>query len=218
MPPTADASPSPRRTVLAAAAGFVLAAVIALVLALTGVLPGKSEAKPSGASIDLPRTFAGHVPVSMTAPALANPKQRRFLAANDRYFTTHTSQALRSAYQGAGAAVSEYYADNDLNRSLVVWAVRAHSPPPVVPYSNPRYLGLAAPLRQVVRIGPVYCDVRRAPVTAGRQVPPKDVFVSSCQRTSASLTVWVIPSGSEDVSHRPAGVAMLVDRMWNEVG
>jgi len=194
----------------------VLAAVIALVLALTGALPGKDEAGPSAASISLPRAFGGHVALSMTAQARANPNATRALGASDRYYATHTSAALRAAYRGAGAAVSVYYGRNDLS-VLRVWAVRAHTPPPVLPYQDPHYLGLAAPVRDVMRIGQVYCDVQRQPVPAGGQVPTEGVYVGSCQRTSPSLTVWIMPGGSADVGHHPDVMARLVNQMWNEV-
>jgi hypothetical protein len=216
VPPPTDAPPSSARTVLAAAAGFVLAALIALVLALTGVLPGKDEAGASAASISLPRSFAGHVALSMTTQAQANPNTTRALNAYDRYYATHTGAALRTAYHGAGAAVFVYYGRTDLS-ILRVWVVRAHTPPPVLPYQDPRYLGLAAPVREVMRIGQVYCDVQRQPVPAGKQVPTEGVYVGSCQRTSSSLTVWIMPGGSEQVGHHPGAIARLVNQMWNAV-
>ena len=214
-PPSPSTAPSRGRTALAAVAGFVLAAVIGLVLALTGALPGKSGGS-SAAGVKLPTTFAGRVPLSMTRQAHEQADLAKNLAVNDQYYVAHTTAALREAYGGAAAAVSVYYKGPDLAR-FEVRAVRAHTPPPVDVYSDAKAEGLAAPTQQVTRLGDVYCQVRTQVVTAGSPVPPDDVYVEFCQRTSSTLTIWIYPGGTDESDHRPAAVAALVDQMWDEV-
>jgi hypothetical protein len=215
-PPSAPTAPSRGRTALAAVVGFALAAVIALVLALTGALPGKSGSDTSAAALQLPATFAGRVPLSMTPQAHQQADLAKNLAANDQYYVAHTTAALRQAYSGAAAAVSIYYKGPDLAR-FEVRAVRAHTPPPVDVYSDAKAEGLAAPTHQVARLGEVYCEVRTQVISAGSPVPPDDVYVQFCQRTSSSLTIWIYPGGTDESDHHPAAVAALVDQMWDEV-
>jgi hypothetical protein len=206
---------------LAGATGFVLAAVIFVVLVVTGVVrsdDGNSVAGsdgssgPSRAAITLPRTIGGFtwLGVKQRSTDGGNPGQ---LAAHEQLVDQRTSAALSAAHDGAAAVVHQY-TDPSQHTFYTVLVVRDGTPPPVVGVSSAKLQGLAEPMQRIVRVGTAYCEIDVVRATPYGQTPGPDADdVASCQRSTGSLTV-VIRSG---VAHDPHAVVAFLDRVWQLV-
>ncbi len=218
-PTTPGTASAPRRSLLlAGAAGFVLAAVIAIVLAVAGVLPGKNDSGTGGtssASISLPKTLGTYVRFEDTK--LNKSSRAAKSVANEKTTEVKTASALSAAYGGAGAAV-QVYADQKLATTLAAWAVRGPTPRPVVAYVDAKYLGLAQPPHEIKKVGSSFCSISTIQSTpAGHTPPPDATHTDYCQRSSGSLTVTVYAYGDSKLSQHPDQVAGLVDRVWSSV-
>lgn len=220
VPSSGQPAPGPARgpLVLAALGGFVLAAVIALVLWATGVFDsGSSDGGSSDASISLPAKVGSYV--RFQDVTLNKQPRAKAVVANNEQSDARTAAALSRAYGGAGAAV-QTYADQKLATTFTVWAVRARTPDPVVGYEDAKFLGLAVATDTVQHIGPVTCQLHNNATPAGK-LPAKDAAtVVLCQRTSESLTVVVrnvSGVGTPALNNSPNGVAAVVDQVWDAV-
>jgi hypothetical protein len=217
-PSTASGADSRRPLFLAGAAGFALAAVIAIVLAVAGVLPGDDDSGTGGtssAAIALPKTlgtFVRFADVKLNKSARAAKS-----VANEKNSDAKTASALSAAYDGAGAAV-QVYADQKLVTTLAAWAVRGPTPRPMVPYVDAKYLGLALPPHEIKKVGSSYCSISTIQQTpAGQKPPAHATHTDYCQRSSDSLTVTVYAYGDSPFSQHPDQVVRLVDRVWSSV-
>jgi hypothetical protein len=218
-PATPGRASAPRRPLLlAGAAGFVVAAVIAIVLAVAGVLPGGDDSGTGGtssASVSLPKTlgtFVRFADVKLNKSARAAKS-----VANEKNSDAKTASALSAAYDGAGADV-QVYADQQLATTLAVWAVRGPTPRPVVAYVDAKYLGLALPPHEIKKVGSSYCSISTIQQTpAGQKPPAAATHTDYCQRSSDSLTVTVYAYGDSTLSRHPDQVVSLVDRVWSSV-
>jgi hypothetical protein len=207
-PPAAGRADS--RVVMAALIGFGFAAVIAIVLASFGALPTRTVG-PSGASLTLPAKVGQFTRLVDNAHLQhgKGAQQIPVTRASDR----QTAQALSNAHQGAGAAV-QTYANTSLQTEVQLWAVRAQTPTPVVRIQNAKFEGLAEPLTEVKTFGAVACTLNNQPEPRGHPEKASDVFVVSCQRTSASLTVSIVLGGTGAIVHDPQRVVKLVNQVW----
>jgi hypothetical protein len=208
------------RTLFAGAAGFVLAAIIAVALIAGGVIGSDSDndatTGTSTRPITLPERLGdfvryADVPVNKQAVAQRNVQLQK-------QSTDATAHDLSVAYGGAPAAV-ETYADNQLRTVFTVWAVRAYTPPPVVFHALSELTGLAQQQDVVQRYGETYCELHPIQqVAAGQTPPPNNQFAGLCQRSDRQLTVTIHAGGSTGPFAHPAQIAALVDQVWTQVG
>jgi hypothetical protein len=214
-PATAAGIGSRRPLFLAAAAGFALAAVIAIGLAVAGVLPSNDDSGTSGtsaASITLPKTLGSYV--RFADVKLNHSSRAAKSVANEKNSDAKTASALSAAYDGAGAAV-QVYADQKLATTVAAWAVRGPTPRPVVAYVDAKYLGLAQSPHEIKKVGSSYCSISTIEQTpAGQTPPPSATHTDYCQRSSDSLTVTVYAYGDSTLAQHPDQVAALVDQVW----
>ncbi|MEU5612163.1 hypothetical protein AB0H03_26125 [Streptomyces sparsogenes] len=124
-----------------------------------------------------------------------------------------SGERLSEAYGGA-AAVVKRYADDDVQTTVTLAAVRARSPEPYVPYEDAERLAVAAPPDELKVIGDVSCVLYNSPTPAGSEPAADSVRVTYCQRTGDGLTVQIRPVGT-GLANRPAKVADLVENAWS---
>jgi hypothetical protein len=194
-----------------------LAAIIALVLGLTGTMPGQqqSSAGMSTAAIALPSHIGGYRTLPDTLRAAGAKAHAALVAAQTS--ARRTAQALSAAHGGAGAAV-QVYTDKGLDQQFAVWAVRATDPAPVVTVQDAHALGLAQPPQQVLTFGATACVVQTVkPTPAGQQPPPGSQQVEFCQRSGSALTVIVRNQAASRLGTNPRAMAALVDQVWSAV-
>lgn len=189
-------NPQRKALLIGAAAGFALAAAIALVLAVTGALPSSSNSLNSSSdSIALPATV-GNYRFEIDALKARNGPGA---AAIIRYRTTsreRSAAALSKASGGAGADV-RFYASSDLRSLATIAAVRADSPRLTTVYDDPKSSGLAVPLQRIQTFGSVdYLVIAVIPTPAG-QTPGHRILRMS---------------GVDGVP--PKQIAALVDTIW----
>jgi hypothetical protein len=134
----------------------------------------------------------------------------RTLTTNDQ-----NSQRLSQSHGGAGAVV-RLYSDQDLQQQLTLMIYRAPSAhPQFVEYQDTKILGLARPTQEAQEFGEVSCVVRNDPTAAGDTPSSRSAHAVSCSRTSADLTVEILPGG--DLVDQPRQIARMVDEVWNSV-
>jgi hypothetical protein len=212
MPKSPVQAGTPRGPLVGAAAGgFVLAAVLALVLGLLGWWPGSaSGGSGSSAALSLPasvgdyRRFAD-IPKNKEAGAATAVRNA---VQND----ADTAAALSKAHDGAGAAV-QTYGNDKLDGFFSVWAVRDASPDLVVRVQDADFLGLEMPSRQVEQFGKVSCIVSYDSIPKGQPVREDATHTEQCQRSDGGLTVTVI-SPTPEIGNEPQAVVALVDQVW----
>lgn len=210
---------APGRTLLAAVAGFVVAAAIAVALIASGVFDSDPDENRTTATSSRPITlperlgdFVRYADVPLNKQAIARRNVQL-----QKQSTDATAHDLSVAYGDAPAAV-ETYADSQLRTIFTVWAVRAATPPPVVFHAVPELTGLAQQQDVVQAYGDTYCELHPIrQVAAGQTPPPNNQFVSLCQRSDGHLTVAIHAGGSTGAFAHPAQIAALVDQLWNQV-
>ncbi|MFD9959653.1 hypothetical protein [Amycolatopsis sp. NPDC058986] len=211
LPSAPAASPAPRanRTVLVALAGVVVGALLVgvpwLVIGLSG--PGVS-----GMTLKAPDTIGG---LSRYQDALAKRggDKTKSLVDGENADEVKNAERLSSAYHGAGA-VSQRYADAELEEIVLLQAVRADSPEPFVPYVDAARLGLAAPQQDLERVGDVVCVIYNQPTRAGEKPAEDAKGVMSCQRSGGGLTVQIVVGSSGKLRHDAGAVAALIGQAW----
>jgi hypothetical protein len=206
--------PGSRRALGFGLVGFAVAAIIAVILCATGVMPVRG----SGSSVDssalsLP-TKLGKFVRYQDAKLSQGAKVKSTVAYRKRA-DRKTAQALSRAYDGAGTAV-QTYTNQDLLTTFSVWAVRASSPGLVETYVDPKFVGLAAAPEAVKRFGAVECViVQTISVPAGQK--PKGGMAILCQRSRKGLTVS-LHIGDGDLAQQPQRVVALVNQVWKSLG
>lgn len=218
-PPAPPPRPSRGPLVLAALAGALVAAVVAAILVATGAVGDSGSGSGVGGSseaITLPATVSGYQTFEAALTKSSSGGRAQQVIDEQRKVDAATAAALSKAHDGAGATTRSY-ASADLQTLLAVWAVRAPTPAPVVPYADAKYLRLAQPPRYVTTFGHSSCLINTQPTPEG-QTPPKDAtIVSLCQRSSDTLTITVVLTGGGGLASDPAKVAAIVDEVWNAV-
>ena len=221
QPPTYGAQPAQPsgrsgrgRLLLAAVAGFVVAAVIGAVLVATGVAHFGSSSGPSTAPLSMPASLGAYVRFS---DARVNQQERAAQAvAYRRGDDARTAQELSAAHAGAAAAVQSY-ADQKLLIQFSVWAVRDETPRPVVFDVTAKESGTAQPYKQVKKIGSAYCELTTTKfATYGSKPPPNSQVASLCQRSEPGLTVSIV-GGSPPLFNHPSQVVALLDEAWAQL-
>ena len=199
VPPSGQGASSKKSRagfLLGLAGGVVVAVVVGLVLALTGVLHFGSKGQDEAAAVDttpvtMPDTLGG---LRQASAVVGEKSPEQGAKTIERYQATaaRTAEAYSAAYGGAAAGV-QVYADDNLETIPTVIAVRAPSPRMtngVV--SDPADLGLAALPQQVKQFGDVDClIVQQQTAPAGQEIDPENERTTSCQRTGDGLTVQV---------------------------
>lgn len=209
--PPAGPAPGRRRTLMAGVGGFALAALVAVALCLTGVMPVRaSSGGVDTTAIELPSRVGEFVRVQDAGPG-HEPREKQLLTRRVKT-DRKTADALSAAYDGAAAAVQTYAGETHL--AFAVWAVRASSPGLVVVYTDAKDMGLAAPLHEVAHFGAVQCIVDHTElVPAGEEPEPGTARL--CQRTADVLTVSIHPS--DEMNGKPERLAHVLNQVWAEL-
>lgn len=214
--PPYPAAPAPtqsrRPLLLAALAGFLVAAVLAGVLVAAGVFDGGDAT--STASISLPDKVDTFVSFDQVKSNQANSLKR--VVAYRLKADSKTAAELSAAHNGAGAAV-QTYASEDLLTLFEIWAVRAPTTRPVLPYEDAAFLGLAQPQNVVRQYGRTWCALSSEPVAASQKPKANSYFATTCVRSDDHLSVIYSGGGENDFSSDPARVAKAVDEIWDAV-
>jgi hypothetical protein len=147
--------------------------------------------------ISLPATLAGYKDLA-GAIAASGAKGTRLQSQvnNQAHVRAATEAAYRTAFAGAASAYRAY-SDRGLSQQLYVIAVRATAPGMTIgPVSDPAFLGLATPEREVKSAGDVSCQIEWLPPTvAGQTAPASSEHVVACQRSASGMTVFTGGSG-----------------------
>lgn len=200
-------SPAPRSPWLFGVAGLVVGALLAgIPLALMSD-SGGGGLGASHSGLSAPDALSAYTPM------VKNSKANGDLIKRVTETETVSAKRLSDAYGGAGAVVRQY-TDDGLANSFQLEAVRAQSPKLFYFYVNPTYLGTVKPDQDVETYGDVSCLVHYQVTPQGQQVQPDQVFVVSCERTSAHLTVRLRMLSGEDLWHSPKDLAALTDKAW----
>ena len=190
---------------IAVVAGLVGLVVGAAVVAGAWLLFG-NDGGGSAAPISAPERVGDYQRFA-DVPIMRNDKSKRTVDARveaDR----RSSELLSAANDNAGAFVQQY-SDEDLENGFSLDVVRAASPAPYVPYTDPEYLGIDKPVEEILEFGDVACAVRN--------LPSGETVVIFCLRTDAGLSVTV-SHVSGDLLEQPEKVAALVDEAWSQLG
>ncbi len=125
----------------------------------------------------------------------------------------YNDDEVSDAYDGADAVTGLYGRESD--SPLVVTAVEAESGPPLpTGFDDPKALGLAAPLNELVDEGDVTCLVTRNPTPADEGDDDASAPVAVlCQRTHGDLTVRVLGTQKPDLDE----VVDATDEVWEEL-
>lgn len=194
--------------------GLVGAVVGALVAGVPLLLAGGGDSGGGslGASHD---ALSAPNTVGAYSSMIKNPKVNANTIKRITDTETVSAKNLSDAYGGA-TAVFRQYSDADLENDFSLAAVRAQSPKPFIAYVDAAQLGLVKPEQDVEMFGQVACVVHHQPVLAGQQEQPDQVHVSSCERTSAHLTVRLLFGGG-DAWNKAADAAALTDEAWSQL-
>ena len=182
---------------LGLAIGVVATVLVAAVLLFTDVL-GWGNATSDAAAVDtrpltMPETLPGLTTQQAAAEAKGmKPDALQKMTARQANTERLTTAAYQAAYGGAAAGYQSY-STADLESLVSVIAVRADSPGMTAgPVYEAADLGMAVPMREVVAVGDVDCQIQRTRgVAAGEQEDPDDALTTDCQRTGSGLTVLV---------------------------
>jgi hypothetical protein len=167
-----------------------------------------------GGELSAPAKLDGLRPFADVQRAAGVPKAKEMadgIAKEER----KSGERLSEAYGGAAAVVKQY-ADDDVETTVTLVAVRSRSPKPYVPYEDPERLALAVPPDELKVIGDVSCVLYNQPTAAGSKPTAESVHVTLCQRTGDGLTVQIRPGGS-GVANQPEKVASLVEEAWSQL-
>jgi hypothetical protein len=136
---------------------------------------------------------------------------------NQEQTSKSTEAAYSEAFDGAAAAYLTY-SDASLEHLPYVIAVRADAPGMTIgPITDPSYLGLAKPEREVREVGEVECQIIWSPpVTAGMKPDPSSELTTNCQRTGSGTTVYTGAAGYEGPSGLKA-LSSFTDAAWKAV-
>jgi len=200
-----------RISVIAAAAGVVIgAAGVGLAWAISGGSSGASHDKRPLAAPAALGAYQALGTVEARHGATGKANALREIAWNEK-----SAAFLSAAYGGAPSLVAKY-ADTGLDTFVTLFAVRAPSPRPFYEYQDAAYLGLARPTNEVRPEGDDTCGLQNEPTPPGQTPKPETVFVVTCQRSDAKLTVFIHVGGG-NLEHDPARVAALVDSAWQSL-
>lgn len=208
--PVQPARTGQRRALGFGVAGFAVAALIAVILCATGVMPVRgSGTSVDSSAISLPTKLGSYVRYQDARPNQV-AKARRAVAAQ-RKSDRKTAAALSKAYDGAGVAV-QTYENGETRGRFSVWVVRASTPGLVVAYSDAKAQGFASPLREVKVLSGVQCIVDHPQGRSIEEGPDKGI-ARACQRSADGLTVQVRDGSA--AFHDPAQAAAMVNRVWD---
>jgi hypothetical protein len=177
-----------------------------------------AEATPPVSGTGLPfvlRILGGCLVVAIIVGA--GLAAERFLSDDDsdraRDLYDYNDDEVSDAYDGADAVTALYGRESD--SPLVVTAVQAESGPPLpTGFDDPKALGLAAPLNELVDEGDVTCLVTRNPTPAEEGDDDASAPVAVlCQRTDGDLTVRVLGTQEPDLDE----VVDATDEVWEEL-
>ncbi|NUR58659.1 MAG: hypothetical protein HOV87_08210 [Catenulispora sp.] len=192
--------------------GLVGAVVGALVAAVPLLLTRGGGGGGLGASKD---SISAPEALGAYRPMLKNSKVNGDTVKRLTDTESVSGKNLSAAYGGAGA-VFRQYADDSIQNSFTLEAVRAESPKPFYPYVNPAQIGLAEAEQDVEAFGQVNCLIHYLPVQQGQTVEPDQVQALICERTSSHLTVR-LRFNFGDAWHKPADAAALTDQAWSQL-
>ncbi|NUP51523.1 MAG: hypothetical protein HOW97_30035 [Catenulispora sp.] len=209
MPPGAAPGPRAPRPWMVGLVGAVVGALVAGVpLLLAGGGDGGGGLGASHDALSAPSAVGAY------SLMIKNPKVDANTIKRVTSTETVSTKNLSDAYGGA-TALFRQYTDSTLENDFSLAVVRAQSPKPFFAYVDPAQLGMAKPEQDVEMFGQVACVVHYQPVAAGQQEQPDQIHVSSCERTSAHLTVRLLFGGG-DAWKSPADAAALTDKAWSQ--
>lgn len=212
-PPPRQGRISLRNPLVTAAIGLVVGlAAVGIPVLLSDDDGGGFGGGGGGAELSAPAKLDGLRPLADLQRSAPTAKAKEMA---DRIAEEEgkSGERLSEAYGGA-AAVMRQYADEEIQTTATLVAVRSRSPKPYVPYVDPKRLGLAKPQDELKTIGDVSCVLYNQPTPEGSAPTADSVHVTYCQRTGDGLTVQVRTVGS-GVANKPAKVAALVESAWS---
>ncbi|NUS88245.1 MAG: hypothetical protein HOY75_37490 [Streptomyces sp.] len=216
-PPRPQGRISLRNPLVAAALGLVvgLAAVgIPVLLSNDDGNGGGFGGGGGGGELSAPAKLDGLRPLAEIQRGAGIPKAKEMadgIAKEER----KSGERLSEAYGGAAAVVRQY-ADDDVQTTVTLIAVRSRSPKPYVPYEDRERLALAVPPDELKVFGDVSCVLYNQPTPEGSKPTAESVHVTLCQRTGDGLTVQIRPVGS-GMANQPEKVAALVEKAWSQL-
>ncbi|MES4902693.1 MULTISPECIES: hypothetical protein [unclassified Streptomyces] len=204
-----------RNPLITAALGLVVGlAAVGIPVLLSDDDGGGFGGGGSGGELSAPAKLDGLRPFADIQRASGAPKAKEMadgIAREER----KSGERLSEAYGGAAAVVKQY-ADEDVETTVTLIAVRSRSPKPYVPYEDRKRLALAVPPDELKVFGDVSCVLYNQPTPEGSKPTAESVHVTLCQRTGDGLTVQIRPGGS-GVANQPEKVASLVEKAWAEL-
>jgi hypothetical protein len=165
--------------------------------------------------ISLPAALSGYKDLAAAIAANgAKGTRLQSQVTNQAHVRAATEAAYHTAFAGAASAYRAY-SDSALSQQLYVIAVRAPAPGMTIgPVSDPAFLGLATPEREVKSAGDVSCQIEWLPPTvAGHTAPASSEHVVACQRSASGVTVFTGSSGFTGPSGLQA-MAGFTDAAW----
>jgi hypothetical protein len=200
VPTPPNGGSSPRAiAVFTGVAGLIVGAALA-----SGAWLLFGNGDPSSSPVSAPARIGEYYRFPDVPKLASGENPRKTVDRQNRYDRESTTR-LSAAHDGAGAVVQRY-SNADLDAMFTLQVVRAPSPKPFVPFTDPEDLGLDKPMEEVLEFGSVSCAVHN-----GTGQPPIAVI---CLRTTDDLTVSITHVNG-DIA--PADVASLVDDAWSEV-
>lgn len=212
-PPSPQGRISLRNPLVAAALGLVVGlAAVGIPVLLSDDDGGGFGGGGGGGELSAPAKLGGLRPLADLQRSAPTPKAKEMADAITKE-EGKSGERLSEAYGGAAAVVKQY-ADDDVQTTVTLVAVRSRSPKPYVPYEDAKRLALAAPTDELKVIGDVSCVLYNQPTPEGSKPTAESVHVTLCQRTGDGLTVQIRPGGS-GVANQPEKVAALVETAWS---
>jgi hypothetical protein len=181
----------------------------------SGAKSAAADTKP----IKLPDTLGGFGDLVAVTASKSNGDSQQVDRQRDHQakLKSMTEPAYSKAFGGA-AATYRAYSDSGLEKTPYVIAVRAEAPGLTLgPVTDPAYLRLATPDREVKTFGEVSCQILWNPPTLEGKTPdPASQYVLNCQRSGSGVTVFVGGSGFVGPADVQAMVG-LTNAAWSAV-